>query len=655
MCSLNLPCLSLTPFPRVLSLVTKENRSASLVTREDRSAREQAIKTNKQAKNKQKTTPQSPQPSALPPPLGSRKRRAPPRAGAAEAGRGARGGRRHGGRAAVAVRDPQAAEAAADGGGVEGQGGVGPGDGGAVLRGRPAAAGGAGSGLGLEEPVWPQNASCSGLYCRTDSLQGSGFIWQTEVTRAHPVLWSGPCKVDIPIWVVDLRHELTHGKLPRLALCRKGCDVVLDWLRKTYWSRQLGNNLCEESEEEEEEEEEEEQEAMEANTELDNDTWEVQTPQHEACQKHKEFHEKVRDVLISYKDEQFRVMQTVQSVSKSRELWSNSSSEVDWILAQIKDLMQENRETVAEVLLSDGFLIPTVDCLKMLNIKYEANKELKECSDSSELRPQFLINWISEMLTSIARVNSGKKRRRGNKRVYVKELFLQKVPLQWIRLTENCLEAPCWATPHLLQLILTSMRPRLPRSSRKNLLYLTSIYTEGGGPLSSPGLLSNYSEQPIYTIESLQWRARQENQVKNEGQAAENQEDVLEKDDGLEEVEEEEEEMVTETNHLEGLAHSDNVVAIAEKKAALQGSAWQITGDEIQWKDFPLGKLPGQTDDPDGLMLDNYSMMSLLDQPVRDEWKSPNTNSAELNIPVTGGLLWTQNDFHKIKSGLQLF
>lgn len=30
-----------------------------------------------------------------------------------------------------------------------------------------------------------------------------------------------------------------------------------------------------------------------------------------------------------------------------------------------------SRETVAEVLLSDGFLIPTVDCLKMLNIKYE--------------------------------------------------------------------------------------------------------------------------------------------------------------------------------------------------------------------------------------------------------------------------------------------
>ncbi|NXK94208.1 LAS1L protein, partial [Formicarius rufipectus] len=199
------------------------------------------------------------------------------------------------------------------------------------------------------------------------------------------------------------------------------------------------------------------------------------------------------------------------------------------------------------------------------------------------------------------------------------------------------------------------MRPRLPRSSRKNLLYLASVYTEGGAPLSSPGRSSDDSEHQIYTIESLQWRVRQENQVKNQGQTVEKEHDVLERDDGVEEVEEEEEEMVTETNSLEGLAHSGNMAAIAERRAALQGSAWQIIADEVRWKDFPLGKLPGQTDDPDGLMLHNYSMMSLLDQPVKDEWKPLSTNSAELNIPGTGGLLWTQNDFHKIKSGLQLF
>ncbi|XP_069723844.1 ribosomal biogenesis protein LAS1L [Phaenicophaeus curvirostris] len=556
-------------------------------------------------------------------------------------------------------------------------------------------------------PKMPLAVDCTAELIRCKVLDSSGRLKSHElilsyglalvrfvnlITERKQKMVSIPLRqlareVDIPTWVVDLRHELTHGKLPRLALCRKGCDVVLDWLRKTYWSRQLGNNLCEENEDEDEEQEE-----VEGNAELDSDTWEAQTPQHEACQKHKEFHEKVRDMLISYKNEQFRVMQTVQSVSKSQELWFDSSSEVDWILAQIKDLMQENREAVAEALLSDGFLIPKTDCLKMLNIKYEASKEvwqfripqtfycfwqplltsllsrsftqiliekmfmeLKECSDSSELRPQFLINWISEMLTGIAKVNVGKKKQHCSKQVSVKGLFLHKVPLQWIRLTDNCLEAPCWATPHLLQLILTIMRPRLPRSSRKNLLYLASVYTEGSGPLSSPGLSSDCSGQPIYTIESLQWRARQENQVKNQGQIVEKQDDVLERDDGVEEVEEEEEEMVMEASALEGLAHSGSTVAIAEKRAALQGSAWQITADEVRWKDFPLGKLPGQTDDPDGLMLDNYSMMSLLDQPVRDEWKSPNTTSAELSIPATGGLLWTQNEFHKIKSGLQLF
>lgn len=117
----------------------------------------------------------------------------------------------------------------------------------------------------------------------------------------------------------------------------------------------------------------------------------------------------------------------------------------------------------------------------------------------------------------------------------------------------------------------------MPRSSRKNLLYLTSIYTEESGPLSTPGLSSDCSKQPVYTIESLQWRSRLENQVKNEGQTIEKQEHVQERDDIVEEVEEEEEEEeITETNPLERLAHSNIMVAIAEKKAELQGSAWQI-------------------------------------------------------------------------------
>ncbi|NWY60878.1 LAS1L protein, partial [Chionis minor] len=140
-------------------------------------------------------------------------------------------------------------------------------------------------------PKMPLAVDCTAELIRCKVLDSSGRLKSHElilsyglalvrfvnlITERKQKMVSIPLRqlareVDIPIWVVDLRHELTHGKLPRLALCRKGCDVVLDWLRKTYWSRQLGNNLCEESEDEDEDEE---QEGVEENVELDNDAWE---------------------------------------------------------------------------------------------------------------------------------------------------------------------------------------------------------------------------------------------------------------------------------------------------------------------------------------------------------------------------------------------
>lgn len=77
-------------------------------------------------------------------------------------------GARHGGERGS--RGARQAPAAAERGGLAEQGRVGPGDGGAVLRGLPAAAGRAGPGVGLAEQVWEQNAFSCGLYSRSDSL-----------------------------------------------------------------------------------------------------------------------------------------------------------------------------------------------------------------------------------------------------------------------------------------------------------------------------------------------------------------------------------------------------------------------------------------------------------------------------------------------------
>lgn len=92
-------------------------------------------------------------------------------------------------RAAVSVPGPQAPQAAADCSGVEGQGGVGPGDGGAVLRRQPAAAGSAGQGLGLEESV---RAAHRGQGARR------GLAGQALPSRLLPPSLERPCRPSAP-------------------------------------------------------------------------------------------------------------------------------------------------------------------------------------------------------------------------------------------------------------------------------------------------------------------------------------------------------------------------------------------------------------------------------------------------------------------------
>lgn len=58
-----------------------------------------------------------------------------------------------------------------------------------------------------------------GLRCRSRLKSSGSAAGQRAGSRVTLRLF---LQVDIPIWVVDLRHELTHGKLPHLALCRRG-------------------------------------------------------------------------------------------------------------------------------------------------------------------------------------------------------------------------------------------------------------------------------------------------------------------------------------------------------------------------------------------------------------------------------------------------
>lgn len=107
---------------------------------------------------------------------------------------------------------------------------------------------------------------------------------------------------------------------------------------------------------------------------------------------------------------------------------------------------------------------------------------------------------------------------------------------------------------------------------------------------------------------------------------------------------------------------------MSRKREALQGSAWQVSSEDVRWGSFPLGQVPGQTEDPSELMLDKYDTMYLLDQPVieprpqsqksKSSLRYGGSNSASSSSGGGGntkGPLWDEEQMEELKSGLQLF
>ncbi|XP_048963434.1 ribosomal biogenesis protein LAS1L isoform X5 [Canis lupus dingo] len=512
-------------------------------------------------------------------------------------------------------------------------------------------------------------------------------------------------EVNIPDWIVELRHELTHKKMPHLNDCRRGCYFVLDWLQKTYWCRQLENSLRDtwELEEDREDTDEEDQEedknivvddiveqrpepkdkgkGVELDARVDGDSeGSKEVDSHwEKALRHKELYERARELLVLYEEEQFKVLEKFRRLPQAIKAWNNLSPPVECILAELKGITCENREAVLDAFLDDGFLIPTFEQLAALQINYEGRNARRFSASQWEARK----SW---------------------------RLFNCSASLDWPRVIESCLGSPCWASSQLLQLVFKAMGQVLPDEEQEKLLRICSIYTQTG----EKGLVQEGSEaSPIgkspYTLDSLYWSLKPagsifgtegepqqqeeqgslndlkkdekdekdlEDQVEEEEEENDDQKwEEEDEDDEDEDEDEEEEEDRMEVGPLstgEESPTAENARLLAHKRGALQGSPWQVSSEDVRWNTFPLGLMPGQTEDPAELMLENYDTMYLLDQPVLEQRLEPptcktgtrglscgvgsdncsNSSNGSSNLE---GLLWSQGQLHGLKTGLQLF
>ncbi|XP_066106437.1 ribosomal biogenesis protein LAS1L isoform X10 [Saccopteryx bilineata] len=435
-------------------------------------------------------------------------------------------------------------------------------------------------------------------------------------------------EVNIPDWIVELRHQLTHKKMPHINDCRRGCYFVLGWLQKTYWCRQLENSLRETWELEEDKDEAEEDNQEESKNIVDDIT--EQQPkledegkgeeldvrddgdtkgdkevdaQLEKARRHKELYERARELLVSYEEEQFKVLEKLRHLPQAIKAWNHLSPHADCILAELKGITWENREAVLDAFLDDGFLIPTFEQLAALKIEYEDGqtevqrgegtdpKSHTENSDfndilvpkpfsqfwqpllrglhcqtftqallermfselsalgSSGIRPTYILRWTVELI--VANTKTGRNARRFSAVQWEARkswrLFNCSASLDWPQLVESCLGSPCWASPRLLQLIFKAMGQVLPDEEQEKLLRICSIYTQNGKPsLVRADSVSTPTGRSAYTVDSLYWNLHPAGLSSGpEAEAPQQKKDILNdvKKEVLEDkVEEEEEE-----------------------------------------------------------------------------------------------------------------
>ncbi|XP_042347774.1 ribosomal biogenesis protein LAS1L [Plectropomus leopardus] len=459
-------------------------------------------------------------------------------------------------------------------------------------------------------------------------------------------------KLNIPEWVVDLRHDFTHRKLPTLKWCRKGCKVVLEWLQQEYWSRQLGGGPNEDWESESDGEDEE--------TDL-----KQQGDELIARQKEMEAYKNARELLISYEKEQYQAFDGLPG-GHERNMWPAPFADMSWLLGEIKQFALQSSNLLVDVLLEDGFLVPTVEqletlscdtsnadprlpqtflrfwlpLLKMLNspsfihlLLEKLFVELKLlAAEPNSHRVLYISAWISEIIFCNSNKFEYHFETKGQKKARMKDrIFVNRIQLRWQQLLSACLDAPCVNTPHLLRLILDDMEHPLPLETRERLLQLCSIYTQiqHSDFETSP----EHKQQPIYTLESLHEKLQQS---RRHGHAWHSSADAERSEPSPQE--------------------SKWADVQAEKAKLLRGSPWQLCTDKVFWKNYPLGKVPGQSDDPSCLMVENYTPMTVFDQPV--ELESSTTHSVPgvmAAVRTAEGLLWNHSDVNKLKSGLQLF
>ncbi|KAK3585727.1 hypothetical protein CHS0354_020295 [Potamilus streckersoni] len=175
-------------------------------------------------------------------------------------------------------------------------------------------------------------------------------------------------EIGVPEWIVELRHDATHGALPSLPVLRAGARWALNWLKTVYWEKQVANMELTETDL-----------AVETDPAVETEPACISKRVHPADNPKKI----VEDVLISY--QQHRLNELINPAMKDPEAKN--------VMENLDRALLEHRAEFVPVLLREGYLVSTLKQLQPLGLY------IKDLLDSSDLLlPATLVKFWMPLL-----------------------------------------------------------------------------------------------------------------------------------------------------------------------------------------------------------------------------------------------------------------
>ncbi|XP_030829891.1 uncharacterized protein LOC100887944 [Strongylocentrotus purpuratus] len=385
---------------------------------------------------------------------------------------------------------------------------------------------------------------------------------QQKFGRGKPV-HEVALKIGLPKWIVDIRHQGTHGHMPKREVLESALRFGLNWLKVTFWEAHI-KEMC-------------------TDKQVQDDDFDLK------------LREKIRGITAEYMD----YMVNARTLVNGRPQHPGKE-----ILQKLNKPLRNyaSKNYLAYLLTQDGYLVPTPDQEKALCITSGMN------DSRSEDLPTSLVNFwgplldfarpcglehliIDSIINQLSRITSGGSSGDAKEGPVVRYLLgwaknlmkrnavtLRSDPVnrgtppqkrnrreasEWSKTLKKCIEKPNKHNMNLLPCLLELQDPRLGKTAEETLIKIAKAMVHGPNGMTLPtnGLPS------------------------------------------LDDIEA----MIESRRNCRGNPMLDMLSAgrrDAQNRTVVDATdPWHVTNDLVDWSHTPLGVLPWQPDNPDFFQL----------------------------------------------------